>query len=232
VTDPVSAAESKLGDPYQWGGTGPDAFDCSGLMQWAYGQAGIKLPRTSQEQRNAGTVISLAQAQPGDLITYSYPGESGNPTPGNHVGMFLSPGKMIDAPYTGADVRVDNIDTAHLDRVVHVTGAPVGSTSSAATLASYGINPETWPGTVMGASWNPLGILGDAAGSAAAAVTSTILKAMGPLMLNAASLAVGGGLIMLGLWRMTEPTRTEAKKVKDKAEKAAGDAAKVAAVAA
>lgn len=225
MSDPVSEVESKLGDPYQWGGTGPNAFDCSGLMQWAYGQVGIKLPRTSQEQRNAGRAVDLTQAQPGDLLTYSYPGESGNPTPGNHVGMYLSPGRMIDAPYTGADVRVDPIDTAHLDRVVHVTGSPVASTSSADTLASFGINPETWPGTVMNASWNPLGALGDAASGVAASVTSTILKAVGPLMLNAASLAVGGGLIVMGLWRMTEPARTETKK-------AVTEAGKVAAVAA
>lgn len=219
MTDPLSAAESKLGDPYEWAAAGPNAFDCSGLIQWAYQQAGIRLPRTSQEQRNAGTPISLAQAEPGDLITYSYPGESGNPTPGNHVGMFVSPGVMIDAPHTGADVRFDPIDTAHLDRVVHVGSGINGpaSTVSADYLATSGIDPGSWPGTVM-AGWNPLG-------DAAAGAVGSVLRAMGPMMLNFSSLLVGGSLVVLGLWRMTEPTRKAA-------EQKAQTAAKVAAVAA
>ena len=153
MTTPLEYAETRLGDPYVWAATGPNAFDCSGLTQWAYGQAGIKIPRTSQEQRNAGTVISLSDAQPGDLLTFSYPGEVGNPTPGNHVAMYVSPGREIEAPHTGADVRYSGIDTAHLDRVVHITGNEGSGNGTATTavdqLSQLGIDPSPWHGTAM-----------------------------------------------------------------------------------
>lgn len=210
MTDVVSAAESKLGDPYEWGATGPNAFDCSGLMQWAYGQAGIKIPRTSQEQRSAGEVISLSDAQPGDLVTYSYPGESGNPTPGNHVGMYIAPGTMIDAPTQGEDVKIQPIDMAHLDRVVHITGNTSVSSTSSADLSADGIDPSTWPGTVMGASFltDPLGTV---AGDASEAVVSSILKAIGPILLNGVTIAAAASLVVLGFWRMTAPARQKAQ---------------------
>ena len=68
----VQAALSRLGDPYLWGAGGPTAFDCSGLTQWAYAQAGIQLPRTSQEQATVGIAVpGLGQAQPGDLVIYN-----------------------------------------------------------------------------------------------------------------------------------------------------------------
>ncbi|WP_413756824.1 NlpC/P60 family protein [Streptomyces sp. MMBL 11-3] len=97
----VAAARSALGRPYVWGANGPSGFDCSGLMQWSYGQAGVGLPRTSQAQAHAGRQVPLSQAQPGDLVTYR--------DDASHVGMYVGNGQVIHAPYPGAPVRYDPV---------------------------------------------------------------------------------------------------------------------------
>jgi cell wall-associated NlpC family hydrolase len=97
----VAAAQSAVGKPYVWGANGPGAFDCSGLMQWSYAQAGVSLPRTSQAQRHAGRQVPLSQAQPGDLVTYR--GDA------SHVGMYVGNGQVVHAPYPGAPVRYDPV---------------------------------------------------------------------------------------------------------------------------
>ncbi|MFI6355421.1 NlpC/P60 family protein [Streptomyces sp. NPDC050743] len=97
----VAAARSALGRPYVWGASGPSGFDCSGLMQWSYAHAGIRLPRTSQEQRFAGRHVPLSQARPGDLVIYS--------SDASHVGMYVGNGQVIHAPYPGAAVRYDPV---------------------------------------------------------------------------------------------------------------------------
>ncbi|MCF3104232.1 C40 family peptidase [Streptomyces roseoverticillatus] len=93
------AVRSAVGSPYAWGASGPGAFDCSGLMQWAYGRAGVGLPRTSQAQRNAGRHVPLSEARPGDLVIYR--------DDASHVGMYVGNGQVIHAPYPGARVRYD-----------------------------------------------------------------------------------------------------------------------------
>ncbi|WP_338898725.1 NlpC/P60 family protein [Streptomyces sp. TG1A-60] len=97
----VAAARSALGKPYVWGSSGPDGFDCSGLVVWSYGRAGVGLPRTSQAQRYAGTQVPLSQAQPGDIVTYR--------PDASHVGMYVGNGQVIHAPYPGAPVRYDPV---------------------------------------------------------------------------------------------------------------------------
>ncbi|TQF05766.1 hypothetical protein E6W39_30445 [Kitasatospora acidiphila] len=95
----VQQALTRLGDYYVWGATGPTTFDCSGLMQWSYAQAGVSLPRTSQEQATVGTAVpSLADAQPGDLVIYG--------ADAHHVGMYIGNGKVVHAPHTGDVVRI------------------------------------------------------------------------------------------------------------------------------
>ncbi|MEC3993577.1 NlpC/P60 family protein [Actinacidiphila sp. DG2A-62] len=98
----VAAARRAIGAPYVWGATGPNAFDCSGLMQYAYRRAGVSLPRTSQEQMNAGVRVPLSQARPGDLVIYR--------ADASHVAMYIGGGRVIHAPYPGARVRVDRVD--------------------------------------------------------------------------------------------------------------------------
>ncbi|MDT0459830.1 NlpC/P60 family protein [Streptomyces sp. DSM 41527] len=97
----VAAVRAAVGRPYAWGGNGPSAFDCSGLTQWAYGRAGVSLPRTSQAQRGAGRQVPLSQAQPGDLVIYR--------ADGSHVGMYVGNGHVVHAPYPGARVRYDPV---------------------------------------------------------------------------------------------------------------------------
>ncbi|WJY97942.1 NlpC/P60 family protein [Corynebacterium fournieri] len=94
----VAAAMAQLGKPYGWGATGPDAFDCSGLMVWAYAQNGIGIPRTSQAQLAGGTPVSLDALQPGDIIGY-YPGVT-------HVGMYIGDGMVVHASDYGIPVQV------------------------------------------------------------------------------------------------------------------------------
>ncbi|NKI40561.1 C40 family peptidase [Streptomyces physcomitrii] len=94
----VAYAYRALGKPYVWGATGPNSFDCSGLIQAAYRAAGVALPRTTYSQINAGTRIGRGQLRPGDLVFF-YSGIS-------HVGIYVGGGKMIHAPRPGAPVRI------------------------------------------------------------------------------------------------------------------------------
>ncbi|MFJ9892358.1 NlpC/P60 family protein [Streptomyces sp. NPDC091280] len=98
----VAYAYRKLGSPYVWGATGPDAFDCSGLVQAAYNSAGVALPRTTYAQINAGRRVSRDELRPGDLVFF-YSGIS-------HVGIYVGDGQMIHAPNPTAPVRLAPID--------------------------------------------------------------------------------------------------------------------------
>jgi peptidoglycan DL-endopeptidase CwlO len=95
----IAAAESQIGVPYVWGGETPGVgFDCSGLVQWAWAQAGVSLPRTSGAQFAATTQVPLADIQPGDLLFYG-------PDGADHVAMYIGGGMMVEAPETGQTVH-------------------------------------------------------------------------------------------------------------------------------
>jgi cell wall-associated NlpC family hydrolase len=95
-----------LGVPYVWGGESSQGFDCSGLVQAVYREAGISLPRVAQSQYDAGPAVNPGQAVvPGDLVFFGTgPGDV------SHVGMYVGDGLMVDAPHTGAMVRFDRVD--------------------------------------------------------------------------------------------------------------------------
>ncbi|WP_372493273.1 C40 family peptidase [Gordonia alkaliphila] len=104
ATVAVHAALSRVGDPYVWGATGPDEFDCSGLMLWAYKQAGKTIPRTSEAQLAGGKAVDRKDIKPGDLIIY-YPDA-------HHVGLYVGNGYVIHASTFGVPVAVVPIDKA------------------------------------------------------------------------------------------------------------------------
>ncbi|PPS79510.1 C40 family peptidase [Streptomyces sp. MH60] len=97
----IAFARAQLGKPYVWGATGPGSYDCSGLTQAAWKAAGVSLPRVTYDQVNAGTTVSVSQAQPGDLVFF-YDDIS-------HVGLYIGDGMMIHAPKPGAYVREESI---------------------------------------------------------------------------------------------------------------------------
>jgi cell wall-associated NlpC family hydrolase len=106
VATAISFAEQQLGKPYLWGGTGPDAFDCSGLMMMAFRTAGINIARTSQAQWGTETRVPASQVQPGDLVFFA--GADGTVTDPGHVGLVIGNGKMIEAYATGFPIRISS----------------------------------------------------------------------------------------------------------------------------
>ncbi len=103
----VAAARTRLGDPYVWGATGPDAFDCSGLTGWAYRQAGLGLPRTSRQQWSAGPRVALGELSPGDLLFWA--SDPSQPATIHHVALYVGGGLMIAAPEPGDVVKVQAV---------------------------------------------------------------------------------------------------------------------------
>jgi cell wall-associated NlpC family hydrolase len=103
----IAAARSRLGVPYVWGATGPDAFDCSGLTQWSYAHAGITLPRVAAAQWSSGPHPSLSQLEPGDLLFWAL--DVNNPATIHHVAMYIGHGLMIAAPHTGENVQIQAV---------------------------------------------------------------------------------------------------------------------------
>ena len=103
----VAFAYAQLGKPYEWGATGPDSFDCSGLVQAAWAAAGLAIPRTTYEDWDDLPHIPVSQMVPGDLIIYNGEG---------HVAIYVGDGYIIDAPHTGADVeRVPYDESWYID---------------------------------------------------------------------------------------------------------------------
>jgi cell wall-associated NlpC family hydrolase len=113
-------AFSELGKTYVWGGTGPTVFDCSGLTQYVWRQAGVSIPRVAAAQYAWTVPVPLSQLLPGDLVFYGT-------TDIHHVGIYIGDGLMINAPHTGTVVQVSSIwwsDLAGFGRV-HMAGTPV-----------------------------------------------------------------------------------------------------------
>lgn len=100
----VDAARRMLGAPYRWGGSSPEGFDCSGLVWFAYREAGLSVPRTSDDQYRAARPVDIVAARPGDLVFF---GEDSRIT---HVGIYLGSRRFIHAPESGQVVKVSSIE--------------------------------------------------------------------------------------------------------------------------
>ncbi|GAA4935724.1 hypothetical protein GCM10023224_15630 [Streptomonospora halophila] len=104
----VQWALRQVGKPYVWAAEGPAAFDCSGLTMWAWQQAGVDIPRVTTDQYRIGTAVSLDELQPGDLLFYDTGGPGAPPA---HVTMYVGDGKMVNAPSTGKNIRVEPVSS-------------------------------------------------------------------------------------------------------------------------
>ena len=102
-TSALAAGLTRVGDPYVWGATGPDQFDCSGLVQWAFEQVGIDVPRTSEAQANVGTQVGRDELQPGDVVFFY--------SDASHVGIYAGNGLMLHASTFGVPVAVAPLDS-------------------------------------------------------------------------------------------------------------------------
>ncbi len=135
--DVVAAAEKYLGVPYRFGGTNPESgLDCSGFVQRAYADLGIKLPRVAKDQAKAGTAVpNLARAKPGDLLAFN--------TPVSHIGIYVGDNKMIVAPHTGDHVKIQTVyDTPTAIRRIIPDAPPATSyaTTTAAAVRPAALN--------------------------------------------------------------------------------------------
>jgi peptidoglycan DL-endopeptidase CwlO len=108
LTKFLSAAVSRIGLPYVWGGAGPNVFDCSGLVQWSLRQAGVVMPRVAADQARTGPLLPLSQLEPGDLLFYHT--DPTAPDYISHVAIYIGNGKMLQAPEPGMDVQVVKAD--------------------------------------------------------------------------------------------------------------------------
>jgi len=129
----VFTAMQMMGTPYRYGGSTPEGFDCSGLVQYAYRSAGLRVPRTTREQLAASAPVRLGEAAPGDLLFFQ--GKTSS-----HVGIYLGDGRFVHAPFTGRNVEIGSIDQPYYrDNFVRAGRMPgVADTATAACSAEPG----------------------------------------------------------------------------------------------
>ena len=120
----IAYGMQEIGKPYVWGAEGPNTFDCSGLMQWIFGKAGLKLPRTAREQQRVATPVT--DPRPGDLVFYN--------SPATHVGLYLGGGRMLHAPNARTVVKVAKVyGSPTYGRIAGAGTGAVGSAVDAVT---------------------------------------------------------------------------------------------------
>lgn len=101
----LEAAETRIGAPYRFGGSGPDAFDCSGLVAYAHRQVGIAVPRTAAEQFSQATPVERRELRPGDLVFFRLSGRDVG-----HVGIYAGDDRFVHAPQSGGNVRLASLE--------------------------------------------------------------------------------------------------------------------------
>lgn len=196
----IKAATSKLGRPYIWGATGPDRFDCSGLTQWAWKQAGVSIPRTSQQQAKYGTAVRLQDIRAGDLVTSDW-----GAGPSSHVALYVGGGKLIHAPKPGKTITYATLDAnykTHINAIRRVPGSKGAPTDAQGVvdlgdIPGVGIGGDLLGGVIGGATGD--GILGPVRGIANA--TSSIasgLQSVGTLATWTMKLALPSTWVRIG----------------------------------
>jgi hypothetical protein len=158
----AAAARRYIGDPYVWGASGPASFDCSGLIKYALGQLGISAPRVTTDQWAWVKRVTPQEATVGDLVFFQ---GSDPPSPG-HVGIITGPGQMINAPYTGTNVRTDSFSYPG---------------SGAMTVVGFGRVPMTSPGSAA-APGGGAGSAGGGGGGLPASITHALSGVLGAII--------------------------------------------------
>jgi len=134
----VSFAQQQIGKPYRWGATGPDGYDCSGLVYAAYRAAGLHMPRlTASQMGKTGQAVPVDQAKPGDIVYYDEPGAV------DHVGIYVGNHQMIDAPTQGKPVETVDIGNPTAIRDWSMGGDSAGDVAKTVASAA-GINVSGW----------------------------------------------------------------------------------------
>lgn len=150
----VAFARAQLGKPYLWGGTGPDSFDCSGLVQAAYASAGITIERTSQDQWATLPHVAASQVRPGDLVFF--PGSDGTWSAPGHVAIVISATQIIQAYGTGTPIEVSPLNDAGAGGIVGFARpqVPGGGEAAFTTAVLSGVGaPATTANSVSLAAW-------------------------------------------------------------------------------
>lgn len=216
-SDIVSYAMQQRGDPYVFGAEGPDAFDCSGLVEYVYKRFGLTTPRTTFDMIGSKSnlqSVTRAQLQPGDLIFSNWIGK-----PSSHVGIFAGDGKIIEAPEPGKSVMVTNLGPnywAHVDQLRRVPGVdgspgtmPVGASpipgpggmlmDGANILSQLIPNPGnvTDALTNVGTGIASVAMSAASVGTFAAGLTKLFLPSN---LLRAWALVMGTVFVLVGIW--------------------------------
>lgn len=129
------------GKPYVFGAEGPNAFDCSGLMQYVFGHFGIRLPRVTGDQVKVGSAVSKGFQKPGDLVFSSWDGK-----PHSHVGMYIGDNKILVAPKPGDVVKVQSLNEnylRHVDAIRRIPGIDGGPSTADKVVQGITENPVT-----------------------------------------------------------------------------------------
>lgn len=210
---PVIYATQQLGDPYEMGATGPNKWDCSGLVQWAYRQAGLDLPRTTFEMVSKNwPIVPWDKRQPGDLV-FSHWGSNG---PNSHVSMVYGDGQLIQAGTGGVKIFTPGDGyTGHVDSVRRVPGVS-GSDASylvpgADTLgklaSSAGAAVSNAASGLLSNPLDPLYTIGEGIGNMAASAAQVgnaadlFTKLFLPTNVLRAACGIGGVIsILVGIW--------------------------------
>lgn len=219
--DIVSYALTQRGDPYVWGAEGPDAFDCSGLVEYVYKHFGLDTPRTTQQMIRSTALqpVQRKDLQPGDLIFSNWTGATSS-----HVGIYTGSGSIIEAPEPGKNVTLTTLGPnywAHVDamrRVPGVSGSTGPSTggSTGGILEGVKIGLESVPGVssmLGGLIPNPTNVT-DALSNVGTALTGVAEGAMGvgnlatlltraflpSNMIRATAFFFGTIFIIVGIW--------------------------------
>ena len=201
----VANARAELGRPYVYGATGPDDFDCSGLVQFVFGKAGLSVPRVSSAQFTFGSQIQASDLAPGDLVFSEW---SGDDVPHHgHVAIYAGNGNVIEAPHPGGvvqEVPLDSNYLAHVDGYTRpvglstgpaspVTGGAAGGGGGTAANAGFDFNPLSWPGSLL--NWMSGGVTGQATQliSGATATLADVVKFFALFFQPSTYIRIGAG---------------------------------------